>query len=583
MHVLAERGWGQTARERESRRGAMAFTRNLIPRLRTLASGGLLLIGALLAGPGAPGWAANPYLLLGPADELALDQPRVAIELVDPATGRSLGPSLANTFLLDTGANSILAVDDSVYELSRNGYVTEGTFFEQGVGGFTEFDVSAKYNINFAGSDGVINTIENGRLLSSETESFCPIPGMCSFFGIIGMPAMENRVTTLDLTTLLGDGGALDIEDLFSGDFSVGFLGTTFSNELPATNRRRYHVPIENLHFAAEGDGPLPSWSDLPAMQLTARHETQESSGRFILDTGAQLSIISSALAFELGLDANGNGSLDDEAIAFQEIGGVGGTINAPVMLFEELRLPSREGVDLIFQDIQVAVVDIDPTIDGIFGMNYLSTGWSGSLFGDLSDLAELLEEAGLADLLAELGGLGASGAGAPYAYFEKVHFDFKNWSKGQGEMVFDLMPEVSGVMAGDGTHGDFDADGDVDLDDRRHWVHDVKHTYFGDSNLDGTFDSKDLVAVFTAGEYEDAVLKNSTWQTGDWNLDCEFNTKDMVLAFQDGGYRANAAAQSVPEPATCGLLLVGATLLAARRRQISEGSLPSVGFLPGG
>src|SRR5262245_37631423 len=81
--------------------------------------------------------AVSPYILLGPADELALDQPRVAVEFFDPINGQSLGPNLANTFLLDTGANSILVVDDAIYELNANGYRTEGTFFEQGVGGFT--------------------------------------------------------------------------------------------------------------------------------------------------------------------------------------------------------------------------------------------------------------------------------------------------------------------------------------------------------------------------------------------------------------------------------------------------------------
>ncbi len=72
----------------------------------------------------------------------------------------------------------------------------------------------------------------------------------------------------------------------------------------------------------------------------------------------------------------------------------------------------------------------------------------------------------------------------------------------------------------------------------------------FGDSNLDGIFDSQDLVTIFAAGEYEDAVVGNSTWYTGDWNMDDEFNSKDLVLALQDGGYQAAAATAAVPEPA---------------------------------
>ena len=513
-----------------------------------------------------PASGAGPYYTLGPAEELALDQPRIAVEFVDPDNGRIVGPNLANTFLLDTGANSILIVDDAIRELNQGGYRTEGTFFEQGVGGFSEFDVSAAYDINFAGSDGQRVTIEDARALSSTTESFCPVPGLCSFFGIMGMPAMENRVTTLNMQSLVGDaGGGLSIDDIFTGGLEIGFLETTFSDTLPATDKRRVNIPVHAVEFLAEGPGPLPSWSDLPFLEVTTRHDGNEATGNYVLDTGAQLSLIASHVAFGMGLDANGNGRLDDEAVAFQEIGGVGGTINAPIMLFEELAIETDDGVELRFSNMQAAVVDIDPTIDGIFGMNLLTSGWSGALFGDLSELGDLLDEAGLADLLEELGGLGQAGEIAPFGYFEKAHFDFRNWDSGKGTIVLDLMPEVSGISAHDGTHGDLDDDGDVDFADRTIWVLDVEGTSFGDANLDGVFDSRDLVQLFTLGEYEDDLSENSTWESGDFNMDAEFTSKDLVLAFESGGY--TAFARPVPEPTGLCLGFAFAMTLAALRR----------------
>lgn len=82
-----------------------------------------------------------------------------------------------------------------------------------------------------------------------------------------------------------------------------------------------------------------------------------------------------------------------------------------------------------------------------------------------------------------------------------------------------------------------------------------LRPAILGDSNLDGAFNSTDLVQVFAAGEYEDGVDGNSTWAEGDWNGDLEFNTTDMVDAFQAGTY--SNAAVAVPEPSSILLALM--------------------------
>lgn len=61
-----------------------------------------------------------------------------------------------------------------------------------------------------------------------------------------------------------------------------------------------------------------------------------------------------------------------------------------------------------------------------------------------------------------------------------------------------------------------------------------------GDANLDGRFDSADLVAIFQAGEFEDDVENNTSWSEGDWDGDRDFTTRDLVLAFQRGRYHAD-------------------------------------------
>ena len=62
-----------------------------------------------------------------------------------------------------------------------------------------------------------------------------------------------------------------------------------------------------------------------------------------------------------------------------------------------------------------------------------------------------------------------------------------------------------------------------------------------GDSNHDGIFNSSDLVLVFQAGEYEDGIAANSTFEEGDWDGDGDFTTSDLVFAFQAGTYVAAA------------------------------------------
>ena len=86
----------------------------------------------------------------------------------------------------------------------------------------------------------------------------------------------------------------------------------------------------------------------------------------------------------------------------------------------------------------------------------------------------------------------------------------------------------------------DFNDDGSVDLEDGDAFVTGVFKTSTGDVNLDGIFNSRDLVLIFQRGEYEDQLVNNSRWTDGDWNGDGEFSTADLVKAFQEGKYRTD-------------------------------------------
>jgi hypothetical protein len=146
-------------------------------------------------------------------------------------------------------------------------------------------------------------------------------------------------------------------------------------------------------------------------------------------------------------------------------------------------------------------------------------------------------------------------------------------------------------------SRGDFDQNGQTDITDARGWasgatpaaingalstvsaslrqtlVRDILRTWFGDANLDGQFNSSDLVQTFQAGKYE--VDTDADWSQGDWNGDRRFGSSDLVVAFQDGGYEQGprpVEAATVPEPAGASFVLVAIGLVGARCRKRPAG-----------
>ena len=118
----------------------------------------------------------------------------------------------------------------------------------------------------------------------------------------------------------------------------------------------------------------------------------------------------------------------------------------------------------------------------------------------------------------------------------------------------------------------DLDDDAQVTLSDLNVWVKDLRETWLGDANLDGEFNTSDLVGIFQAGKFDGPKL-SADWSQGDWNGDGRFNSTDLVIAFQDGGFERGpiAAAIPIPEPSTAIQFAVGISIVYRfRRRQIA-------------
>ena len=141
--------------------------------------------------------------------------------------------------------------------------------------------------------------------------------------------------------------------------------------------------------------------------------------------------------------------------------------------------------------------------------------------------------------------GLGEEVTGRDFGNFpvpvpEPEDFDFN----GDGRVDDMDIDAIAGAMHGIDESREFDItnDGTTDRSDVDHLVENVLNTVYGDSNLDGLFDSSDLVAVFQSAEYEDDIDGNSTWADGDWNGDGDFTTQDLVFVFQKATYSRAAS-----------------------------------------
>lgn len=360
----------------------------------------------------------RPFVDIGPSDNVAWDQPRVTVQFLtedfpdgtDPSSNIIVGPNTFNTWLLDTGANTTLVFQTAVNDMREfePRYQTSGLYAELGVGGLSFYDTSIPYRFDFSDStDFERNTLLDVSVISNPNNDI----SIFGPWGITGMPAMTERVTTFDFTpwTTLAE-------------FDL-FMKVNFEDELPTPLGPRYSISVDNrISFDVEDgwiEGPdLPMWADLPFFTAELKNNENLTSGNFLFDTGAQVSIISSELAFNAGLDSNQDGvlsELDANFARFETIGGISGTVQVPVFLIDEVHIQTDQGSDLVWTDLQWVILDIVEGIDGVFGFDNMTSGW-----------------------------IEAFGVDGQSGYLMQSHVDFRGWeTTGEGKIYFDVNPAL--------------------------------------------------------------------------------------------------------------------------------------------
>ena len=512
---------------------------------------------------------ARQYIDMGVKDDAAIYQPMVTIEVLsNDASETSLGPGtlidgfgiFGNSLLLDTGASSIIAMNDAETTLKQNGYTTEGQVFELGVAGTSILDVSSPYKINIAGSDGITYRLDNARIQSGQ------FPGLIGFNGLVGMPGMLGRHVKMEIFPSTGGG---DIFDLLPN------AEVSFPSSLPASSGHRYTIPLTAKSFnlteddtigpnGVEGEGPLPIQAPLPMISPTVGFGDRHASGQFLLDTGAQISFISSKIALSLGLDSNGDGEIttsDDQSFGSLPIGGIGGQVEAPLFLIDTFRVHTEQDVDLVWNAAQVLVLDIHPDIDGVLGSDVLTSGW--------------------VDILNPTPGTGP---------IKQVHMDFSQFfAEGDlGQLHLDLDTDFDTEMSS-GQEGDFDTNGDTDGTDLALWAGGYgtelgARLVDGDDNVDGDVDGGDFLrwqrnvqpSSLIAGDFDsdgdtdgaDLTLWSDGFglaqgaQRTDGDSDLDGNVDGGDFLHWQRNFQPSTTLAAVPEPSSLVLLSVAALLL---------------------
>jgi hypothetical protein len=355
----------------------------------------------------------------------ALDQPRVNAQLRRTPAGPPLigtdpifGDVSNIVAFLDTGASGVILSQETTKLLGVRR--TPDILFEDvGIGGTVPFRVSEPLFVDvgpfFLFADPAYNQ-QSGPLRSQIGPPVDPSNPLLGGIDVLGMPTMQGKVVVMDPKPLD------DLSDLMHT--YIYNPGTDFN---PAAAESDPGIPPTNrtidLSFGsferftrltppgAEGPtlsenpfiGPNPNLPPDDTPGITLKLGDQQTTGSFLLDTGAVASVISRDLADDLNVryrDDSLTLELFDPADPSAQgielenqfrltLGGLGGNLPAAGFFLDSMLVRTKEGdalndddpAHLRYLGAPVLVADIslkDPvtldelTLDGLFAMNFL-------------------------------------------------------------------------------------------------------------------------------------------------------------------------------------------------------------------
>lgn len=333
--------------------------------------------------------------------------------------------------LYDTGASviTISAMDQLLYELSEMpiGVKVSGGAVADAIGGTLVGDVSMPGEIIVDG----LHSVNLGGDFEMEilfNEATARTPGVQAFLGtssgsellptitgtVIHNPSPSHPNGTaawIDMTAYRLDFGELFPELLeFQGividmpDLRFVEPGTKLTAPTDGSVTEPVRIPLElwgDNNYANPGD--LITTSPNPVQPHTSfvMGGTTVSDRTMLFDTGAQLSVISTEIALQLGLDLDN----PETSITVQ---GAAGTVDVPGYTIDALELPRDDNGDgiidgtLQFSNVPIYVLDVVPGLDGILGMNLFNLA-HGMLYDPFDPAGASLQVSFFKDLVREL------------------------------------------------------------------------------------------------------------------------------------------------------------------------------------
>jgi len=531
---------------------------------------GCLFATAARAQPAVPLSGFTPLVAATTSDERKNGEFEWEHTLRESFSGNPLSSDPATDYavaVVDTGASvNLFGAGDVVRSGVTGDFMTDNFLTITGTSGEVSAPISQPIGIFAQGFGAIdnagrldISTVKGQTNVSAVAIPIDSDPDTASIPTVVGVPLLAFYTTVIrndNVKTINVRGqefSSPDVQILNQFDPNIPVLKHSipieFGGPLPATTasysaldlldpfNADFTTPLQPTLLSPGagsfiGGGNFFSKMRIGQGELSPTNPVEEI--RVLVDTGAQASILSRAVAADLNIDLNS----PDFTLDVLGIGGLNKDV--PGFYIDFVRLNASGGA-LEFSKVPFLVLDVQSPegglLDGVMGTNFF---WNRNVVFEPS-----LTDSAFLHISEPLFG--------PEVMPGDINFDLQL----DASDISELFSRREGDLeTSDPAKYDLTDDFLVNDKDVTFLIENIFETRFGDANLDGSVDLVDFDIMKTR------FGQDGDWNGGDFDGDGQVSLADFGLLKENFGFSRPAA---VPEPASILLLSLGLTLLAAR------------------